>query len=147
MKNEKNMHSSLNDRPRKNAFVVPEDYFEELPTAVLLKCSVSKVEKVTLLKSKPLWWSVAACGLLLLGIWFVVPNSTPSSDFLLAEEMYTISELQDYLAYHVPSAVIEEELFDLDANFAHFFEDFFDDELLDVGELLDYLSYNHFSYE
>jgi len=86
MKNEKKMHTSLNDMPRKNAFNVPEGYFEELPTAVLLKCSVSKVKKEPLLAAKSTWWwSVAACSLLLLGIWFVVPNSTPSSNSLIAK--------------------------------------------------------------
>lgn len=145
------MHTSLSDMPRKNAFIVPEGYFEELPTAVLLKCSVSKEKKEPLRALKPLWWSVAACSLLLLGIWFVVPNSTPSSDSLLAEESYAISELQDYLAYYVPLTVIEEELndfdmdFSFDMDFLHFYGEISDADLLAYNNaLLDYLNFNDF---
>ena len=142
------MHTSLSDMPRKNnAFIVPEGYFEELPTAVLLKCSVSKEKKEPLRALKPLWWSVAACSLLLLGIWFVVPNSTPSSDSLLAEESYAISGLRDYLAYHVPlTAIIEEELNDFDMDFSHFFYgEISDADLLAYDNaLLDYLNYIDF---
>jgi hypothetical protein len=146
MKNEENMHSSLNDRPRKNAFVVPEDYFEELPTTVLLKCSVSKVEKVTLLKSKPLWWSVAACGLLLLGIWFVVPNSTPLSHSLLAENtlILDVDCWEGYLAHHICPTIIEDELFTLNIGFTPFLEEITDDDLLDFSVFLTYIDYDDY---
>jgi hypothetical protein len=79
-----------------------------------------------------LWWSVAACSLLLLGIWFVVPNSTSSSDSLLAENefIYVVDYLSNYLAFHVPSTVIEEELFDLGVDFMLFGGELTGDEIL-----------------
>ncbi|MCL2414063.1 MAG: hypothetical protein FWC94_02275 [Bacteroidales bacterium] len=95
MKSETKMSNLLSDIPRRNAFNVPDGYFEELPTAVLSKCSVSKVKKKPFLASKPLWWSVAACGLLLLGIWFAVPNATPLSDSLLAGFDFCVMEICD----------------------------------------------------
>ncbi|MCL2028280.1 MAG: hypothetical protein FWG79_07320 [Bacteroidales bacterium] len=140
------MHTSLNDMPRKNAFKVPEGYFEELPTAVLLKCSVSKVEKSPLSMSKPLWWSVAACGLLLLGIWFVVPNSTPSSQSLLTENtlVFDVDCWDSYLAYHISSAVIEEELFSSNIEFSMFLEELTEDDFLDYDDLITYSNYDDY---
>jgi hypothetical protein len=143
MKNETKMHTSLSDMPRKNAFEVPEGYFEELPTAVLLKCSVSKVEKQSFLASKPLWWSVAACSLLLLGIWFVVPNSTSSSNSLSAEQMLILDENDwtEYLAYYVCPTIIEDELFAENIDFTPSFEDFTDEELLDYDDFFAYFDH------
>jgi hypothetical protein len=140
MKNETKMHTSLSDMQRENAFVVPDGYFEELPTVVLLKSSVSKVKKQPSLASKTLWWSVAACGLLLLGIWFVVPNSTPSSNSLLAENtLFSDIDCWDgYLAYHVCPTVIEDEMFASNIEFTASFEDFTDDELLNYNDFLAY---------
>jgi hypothetical protein len=118
--------------PRRNAFAVPKGYFEELPTAVLLKCSVSKVQKEPLRASKPLWLSVAACSLLLLGIWFVVPNSTSSSDFLLTESelIFAVDNLSDYLAHYVCPTVINEELYASDVYFTPFLQELTSDEIL-----------------
>jgi len=99
MKNETKMITSLSNMSKKNAFNVPDGYFEELPTAVLSKCSVSKVRKEHRLVSKPLWWSVAACGLLLLGIWFVVPDTAPPSNSLLALHDFCVDMLDDYVDY------------------------------------------------
>jgi len=89
------MKTSLENMSKKNAFSVPDGYFEELPTVVLSKCSVSKVKKGSLLASKPLWWSAVACSFLLLGIWFVVPNTAPPSDSLLALNNLCMNELCD----------------------------------------------------
>jgi len=114
MKNETKMSTSLSNIPRKNAFNVPEGYFEELPAAVLSKCSVSKVKKEHFLMSKPLWWSVAACGLLLLGIWFVVPDTTPSSDFLLALHDFCVTELCDDYFWDLLGSFDFFDLFDYD---------------------------------
>ena len=138
------MHTSLSEMPRRNAFAVPEGYFEELPTAVLLKCSVSKVRREPLKSSKPLWWSVAACFVLLLGIWFVVPNSTPSSDFLSTENKfsYSIDNLSDYLAHFVCSTIIEDELFASNVDFTPFVEELTSEDIL---AYFDFHSYN-FSY-
>jgi hypothetical protein len=132
MKKETKMHTSLSDMTRKNAFAVPEGYFEELPTAVLLKCSVSKEKREPLRASKPVWWSVAACSLLLLGIWFVVPKSAPPSDSLLAEGEFiqTVDNLSDYLAYYVCSTVIEDELFASNIDFTPVLEELTGDEIL-----------------
>ena len=126
------MHTSLSDMPRRNAFAVPEGYFEELPTAVLLKCSVSKEKKEPLRASKPLWWSVAACSLLLLGIWFVVPNTTSSSDSLLAESefIHSVDNLNDYLAHLICPTIIEEELFASNIDFFPALEELTSDDIL-----------------
>jgi hypothetical protein len=148
MKNEEyetKMHTSLNDMPRRNAFVVPEGYFEELPTAVLEKSSVSKVEKVTLFKSKPLWWSVAACGLLLLGIWFVVPNTTPpSANSLLAENTFFIDvdRWNDYVIDHICPTIIEDELFAENIDFTAFLEDFTSEDFWDFDDFLTYADFD-----
>jgi len=135
--------------PRKNAFTVPEGYFEELPTAVLLKSSVSKVKKEPLLASKPLWWSIAACSLLLLGIWFVVPNSTSSSDSLLAENeyIYVVDGWSDFLAHHICPIIIEDELFALNIEFMPFWDEFTSEELVALEDFLasnDFLVYNNY---
>ncbi len=125
-------HTELFGMPRKNAFIVPDGYFEELPAAVLLKCSGSKVKKEPLRVSKPLWWSVAACCLLLLGIWFVVPKSTLPSDYSLLSEHEALqaeSHLQTYLAHHVDPILIEEELFLSDIDFSQD-QEFTQDEIL-----------------
>jgi hypothetical protein len=140
------MDTSLNDMERRNAFSVPEGYFEELPTAVLLKSSVSKVKKQPSLAQKPLWWSVAACGLLLLGIWFVVPDSTPSSNSLLAERTFIFDEnnWKDYLAHYICPIIVEDELFAEDIDFMPILEDFTDEELLDYDDFLAYFNHNDF---
>jgi hypothetical protein len=133
--------------PRKNAFNVPEGYFEELPTAVLLKCSVSKVKKEPLLASKSTWWwSVAACSLLLLGIWFVVPNSTPSSNSLIAKNslIHVTTDWIDYLAHYACPTVIEDELLALDIDFRPFIEELTSEELLAYD---DYLTYSNYYYD
>jgi hypothetical protein len=144
MKNETKMHTSLNDRPRRNAFVVPEGYFEELPTAVLNKCSVSKVEKTTFLGSKPLWWSVAASVLLLLGIWFVVPNTTPSSNSLLAENTFILSDedWNDYLSFYICPTIIEDELFAKNIDFTAFLEEFTNEDFWDYDDFLTYADFD-----
>lgn len=130
------MSTSLSNMTRKNAFNVPEGYFEGLPTAVLSKCSDSKVKKRALLTSKPLWWSVAACSFLLLGIWFVVPNTTPSSESLLAENDFYVSEIwTDFLAQNVCQTIIEDELFASNIELSLFFEDIF------IGDFLDDYDY------
>ena len=133
-------HTSLSEMPRRNAFVAPEGYYEELPTAVLLKCSVSKVRKEPLRASKPAWWSVAACSLLLLGIWFVVPKSTPSSDSLLAESelIFMVDNLGDYLAHKICPSIIEDELYASDIDFTPFLEELSGDEIL---AYLDYYAF------
>jgi hypothetical protein len=132
-------HTSLSEMPRKNAFAVPNGYFEELPTAVLSKCSVSKVKNVPLVASRPLWWSVAACTLLLLGIWFVVPNSTSSSGSLMAgnQLIYIVDNISDYLAYKVCPTVIEEELYASNIDFTPVWENFSSDEVLAYLDLQD----------
>jgi len=140
MKNNINIHIPLSDRPRNNAFAVPDSYFEELPAAVLSKCSVSKVKPLSV--AKPLWWSVAACGILLWGIWFVAPKSTSTSDFLLADE-YAISELQDYLACHVPTVVIEEGLYNPNMDASLFQDEITDEDLLAYVDT--YWDYNDFN--
>ena len=135
------MHTSLSDRPRTNAFVTPEGYFEELPTAVLLKCSVSKEKKEPLLASKPMWWSVAACSLLLLGIWFVVPNSTSSSNSLLTENslILTVDSWDEYLLYKICLSVVEEELFNSNFEFSPFLEELTGEDLQGYADFLAYL--------
>lgn len=136
------MSTSLSNMPRKNAFNVPNGYFEELPTAVLAKCSVSKVKKEHFLVSKPLWWSVAACGLLLLGIWFVVPNTAPSSSSLLAEHDFYVAEIwSDYLAQRVCPFIIEEELFASNIEFTPFWEEFTPEELWAYDDFLTYAEF------
>jgi len=148
MKNETKMHTSLSDMTRNNAFTVPEGYFEELPTAVLLKCSVSKVKKEPLFASKPLWWSIAACSFLLLGIWFVVPNSTPSSDSFLAEnELYVVDGWTDYLAHHVCVTIIEDELFASNIEFTLSWDELTCEELSTYDSFFAYRDYyNYYFY-
>ena len=134
-------HTSLSEMPRNNAFSVPEGYFEELPTAVLAKCSDSKVKIKPLRAAKPLWWSVAACSLLLLGIWFVVPDTTSPSDSLLSENelLFSTDLLNDYLAHFVCPTIIEDELFAENIDFTLFLEDLTDDDFWDLlDDLYDY---------
>jgi hypothetical protein len=133
-------HIVLSEMPRKNAFSVPDGYFEELPTAVLLKCSGSEVKKKQFFSaSKPLWWSVAACSLLLLGIWFVGPNSTPSSDssFLALNEIFqSENHVQNYLAHHADLNIVEYELSLSDVDFSQS-QEFTQDEILGYADHFD----------
>jgi len=149
MKNEINMYTSLSDRPRKNAFVAPEGYFEELPTTVLLKCSVSKEKNEPFLASKPVWWSVAACSLLLLGIWFVVPNSTPSSNSFLSENslILTVDCWDDYLLHNICITIVEEELFASYFEFTPFLEELTGDDLYGYADYLAYFSFYDYDYD
>ena len=137
-------HTSLSEMPRRNAFAVPEGFFEELPTAVLSRCSGSEVKRESLKVSTPLWWSVAACGLLLLGIWFVVPKATPSSDSLLAESEFFSVEMGDYLAQYVCPLVVAEEFYAQNIDFTPFWEELTEDDIL---EYLDFYPLNYDDYE
>ncbi len=137
-------HILLSEMPRKNAFDVPDDYFIELPTTVLSMCLASKMQKKKslFLTSKPLWWSVAACFVLLLGIWFVLPNTTPSSNSILAqtETSSVANDRQEYLAHYAEPALLEDELFQADVSFLL-------SEELTEDEVLSYLDYEHLHYE
>lgn len=144
------MHTSLNDIPRRNAFVVPDGYFKELPTAVLIKSSDSKVRQQFFLASAHLWWGVAACVTLLLGIWFVVPNTTLPSDSLISKESSLTNDadfyLQDYLVSCIPSSMIEDVAESEDIDFSGFYDEISSGELSDE-ELLSYINYADLYYQ
>lgn len=136
-------HISLSEIPKRNAFLVPNGYFEELPAMVLAKCSVSKVERNVLFRtSQPLWWRVAACFVLLLGIWFVVPDSsTPSGSSSQTEASSSLSrEVGEYLAQHADPVLLENELIFTET-------DFLPEEELTEDEVLAYLDYCSFAYD
>ncbi|MDR2907452.1 MAG: hypothetical protein LBU91_05640 [Bacteroidales bacterium] len=126
----------LSEMPRKNAFKVPNTYFEELPTAVLLRCSVSEVKNKPLRASKPFWWSIAASIVLLLGIWFVVPNiSSPlDSSKSLSQVFQSSDHFQNYLAFHVEPILLEHEISFSDV-------DFYQDQGFTQDEALNYVDH------
>jgi hypothetical protein len=143
-------YTSLSNTPHQNAFVVPEGYFEELPAAVLSKCSDSRVKKQSLMVPKPVWWSAAACVTLLLGIWFVVPNITSPLDSSLSknEDIYAVDDWSDYLSYHICPTIIEDELYASNSDLRLFAEEITDDEISAFGDdVLEYIDYtNIFDY-